>query len=130
MTSDFRNSRRATNMLRARVSVGLLLLPVAAVAAGRTEPLAEAVKQRDLKAVRALLQQRVDVDAPEPDGSTALHWAAHYADPVAVDLLLRAGANVAATNRYGATPLALAVSQANAAVVDSLLKGGADPNTS
>ncbi len=114
---------------RARISVALLLLPVAVAAAGRSVSLAEAVKHRDLAAVRALLQQHVDVNAPEADGSTALHWAAHQGDQATVDLLLRAGANAAAGNRYGATPLALAVSNANGAVVESLLKGGADPNT-
>jgi ankyrin repeat protein len=113
---------------RARVSLALLLLPVAAAAAGRSVPLAEAVKHHDLEAARALLQQHVDVNAPEPDGSTALLWAAHQGDHAAVDLLLRAGANAAAGNRYGATPLALAVANGNAAVVERLLKGGADPN--
>jgi ankyrin repeat protein len=112
-----------------RVSVALLLLPVVAAAAGRAVPLAEAVKQRDLTAVRALLQQHVDVNAPEPDGSTALHWAAHQGDADAVDLLLRAGANAGAANRYGATPLALAAANGHAAVVERLLKSGADPNT-
>src|SRR5262245_10656532 len=112
----------------ARVSVALLLLTVAAAAAGRAVPLAEAVKHRDLDAVRALLQQHVDVNAPEPDGTTALHWAAHQGDADAVDLLLRAGAQSAA-NRYGATPLALAAANGNGAVVERLLKAGADPDT-
>jgi ankyrin repeat protein len=112
----------------ARVLVALLL-PVAAVASGRAVPLAEAVKHRDLDAVRALLQQRVDVNASEPDGSTALHWAAHQGDADAVDLLLRAGASADAANRYGATPLALAAANGNATVVGRLLEGGADPGT-
>src|SRR5215510_8725815 len=99
----------------ARVSVALLLLTVAAAAAGRAVPLAEAVKHRDLDAVRALLQQHVDVNAPEPDGTTALHWAAHQGDADAVDLLLRAGAQSAANG--------------NGAVVERLLKAGADPDT-
>jgi len=37
--------------------------------------LVDAVKNGNVAAVRTLLQQRVDVNAPEPDGSTALHWA-------------------------------------------------------
>ena len=117
-------------MLRAGARVVLaLLLPVAALAAGRAVPLAEAVKHRDLDAVRALLQQHVDVNASEPDGSTALHWAAHEGDPAVVDLLLRAGASAGTTTRYGATPLALAAANGNGAVVERLLKSGADPNT-
>ena len=55
-------------MLRASASVfvALLLLPVAAAAAGRTVPLIEAVKQGDVDAARALLEQQVEVDVPEP----------------------------------------------------------------
>ena len=79
--------------------------------------------------MRALLQQRVDVNTPEADGTTALHWAAHRDDLDTVDLLIRAGANVKAANRYGVTPLSLACENGNAAIVERLLKAGADPNT-
>ena len=46
-------------------------------AAGRDVPLVDAVKKADMAAVHALLQQPVDVNAAEPDGTTALHWAVH-----------------------------------------------------
>ena len=46
--------------------------------AGR--PLVDAVKQKDQAAVRALLQKHVDVNAPEGDGATALHWAVYGDD--------------------------------------------------
>src|SRR5688572_19403955 len=82
------------------VALALLLIPVVAAGAGRSVPLAEAVKQGDLEALRALLQQHVYVNAPEPDGSTALHWAAHRGDAVAVDLLLQAGARATSATRY------------------------------
>ncbi len=61
------------------------------------------------EAVRALLKQHVDVNAPEADGTTALHWAAHFGDLDLVEALLKEGANVSALNRYGATPLSEAV---------------------
>src|SRR5687767_9374587 len=77
-------------------------------AAGRDVPLIAAVKTDDLKTVRTLLQQKADVNAPEPDGTTALHWAAHRESLDSATLLIRAGANVKAANRYGVTPLALA----------------------
>src|SRR4029453_10988513 len=70
--------------------------------------LVEAVKNRNHDAVRAMLQQRVDVNTAGRDGSTALHWAAHWDDPGAADLLIRAGASVNATNEHGVTPLSLA----------------------
>ena len=51
--------------------------------------LIDAVKRQDLATVRALLAQRVDVNAAEPDGSTALHWAAQRNNAALVDLLER-----------------------------------------
>jgi uncharacterized protein len=77
----------------------------------------------------ALLQQRVDVNKPEADGTTALHWAVRNDDVASVDRLIRAGANVKAANRYGVTPLYLAAVNGNAAVIERLLKAGADPNS-
>ena len=71
-------------------------------------PLLEAVKRQDLPAVRALLRENVDVNAPQPDGATALHWAVHLDDAEIVDHLIRAGAQVDAANEYGVTPLSLA----------------------
>ena len=70
--------------------------------------LIDAVKNNDTAAVRALIAQRVDVNATEVDGSTALHWAAQRDNPEIVDLLLAAGANPKAANRYKVTPLFLA----------------------
>jgi ankyrin repeat protein len=91
--------------------------------------LVQAVKRADKATVRSLLRQHVDVDAPEVDGTTALHWAAQSDDAETVDLLIRAGANVKATNRYGVRPLAVACTNGNAAIIEALLKAGADPNT-
>lgn len=74
-------------------------------------------------------QERVDVNAPQPDGTTALHWAADADDPEVVELLIRAGADVKAANRYGVTPLWLACINGNAALIEMLVKAGADANT-
>ena len=64
-----------------------------------------------------------------PDGTTALHWAAHWNDVATVDALIRAGANVNAATDIGVTPLWLACSDGGPAIVTSLLKAGANPNT-
>jgi ankyrin repeat protein len=80
-----------------------------------------------MDSVRALVKQHSNVNAPQPDGTTALHWAAHWNDLEAVNLLLRAGANPKIANRYGATPLSEAASLGNAAMIEALLKAGADP---
>src|SRR4051812_11464719 len=92
--------------------VGVLLtLSGLAIAGG--SPLADAARQQDKAALRALLKQRTDVNLPEADGATALHWAAHWNDMEAVELLLAAGAKVNAKNDYGVTPLSLACENAN-----------------
>jgi ankyrin repeat protein len=76
-----------------------------------------------------LVKQGADVNAPEADGTTALHWAVRANDPRTVDLLIRAGANVKAVNRYGVSPVFLAATNGNAALIAALLKAGADPNS-
>src|ERR1700756_549078 len=69
--------------------------------------LADAVMNRNKDAVRTLLQRKVDVNAPQVDGMTALHWAVRQDDLETVDLLIRAGANVSAANRDGVMPMLL-----------------------
>src|SRR5437667_12816903 len=107
-----------------------LLFVISTEAAGAVPVrLIDAVKAADRDAIRTLLQQRVDVNAAEADGTTALHWAARANDLQAADMLLRAGANVKFANRYGVTPLYLASTNGNAAMIELLLKAGADPNS-
>jgi ankyrin repeat protein len=98
-------------------------------AAGTTVQLVDAVKQGNLIAVKALLAQHTNVNAAEPDGMTALHWAVRANDEQTVQLLLKAGANAKAASRYGVTPLGLAAQNGSASVTDLLLKAGADPNS-
>ena len=62
-----------------------------------------------------LVEQHADVNAPQADGATALHWAVFRSDKEMVDLLLRAGANPKAANREGSTPLWLASINGDAA---------------
>src|SRR5579872_4449795 len=76
---------------------------------------ADAAMAPDTETVRTLIQQKVDVNAPQADGTTALHWAVRHDDLETTDLLIRAGANVKAANRYGVTPLALACTNGNGA---------------
>ncbi|MEP7314155.1 MAG: ankyrin repeat domain-containing protein, partial [Pseudomonadota bacterium] len=66
-----------------------------------------------------------DVNARQPDGSTALQWAVYRDDLAEVQRLLRAGADVSLANNFGATPLSLAAEAGNAALIRVLLKAGA-----
>src|ERR1051326_1016639 len=90
-----------------------LLLLSGSLSAAADLPLVEAVKQGNKEAVRSLLNQHIDVNMPQPDGTTALAWAAERADLGMAELLIRAGANVNAANDYGATPLWLACTDGN-----------------
>ena len=123
----------ATKNVHWRITPWLLalLLPAASLsAAGAGDPrLADAVLKRDAPAVRALLGQKVDVNAPGKDGTPALHWAVRSDDVATARLLLAAGADPKLANRYGVTPLFLASSNGNAAMIKLLLEAGADPNS-
>src|SRR2546425_12256898 len=118
-------------MLCRKIS-GLVLLvlglSVAALAGSDRATVADAAEQRDQARVRALLETRVDVNAAQMDGTTALHWAAYHDDAETAGLLVRAGANVNAVNRYGVPPLSLACSNGSGGVVKLLLAAGADAN--
>jgi ankyrin repeat protein len=107
--------------------VAVLLLSTLGFTAGRSE-VADAAMRGDTAAVRALVAQHADVNAPQGDGATAIHWAAYHGDKELADLLIHAGANVKAANREGATPLWLACVNGDAAIISALLAGGADPN--
>ena len=109
-------------------AVASLILAVALPAAPDA-PLADAVQAMDRLSVRALLEAAADVNAPQADGMTALHWAALRDDADVARLLLESGARASAANRYGVTPLTLACTNGNGELVEMLLDAGADPNT-
>ena len=69
--------------------------------------------------MRALLKEGADPKAAQPDGATALAWAAHWNELEIADLLIKAGADVNAANELGVTPLMLAAENGSAAMVDA-----------
>jgi len=91
-------------------------------------PLVDAVKQGDIQAVRSLIKSGADVRAPEGDGATALHWAAHRDSVDLVRLLLDAGARAEVANDLGVTPLHLAAANGNPATMRLLLDKRASVN--
>jgi hypothetical protein len=108
-----------------------VLLAFASIS-GANLTLIDAVKAGNRDAVRAVLATpagKAAANAPEPDGTTALHWATRADETMIARDLVAAGANANAVNRYGVTPLSLAARNANGDMVEILLKAGADAKT-
>jgi ankyrin repeat protein len=95
--------------------------------AGRSD-VADAAMKGDKAAIRTLIAQKADVNAPQSDGATALHWAAYRSDKEMVDMLIKAGAKPSVANREGATPLWLASINGNSSIIAALIGAGASPN--
>jgi len=109
-----------------RIAAALLIFSGIGYAA--TSDVADAVMRGDKAAVQKLIAAHADVNVPQNDGATALHWAVHESDTQMVNLLLKAGANPKAANHDGSTPLWLASINGKADIATSLLNAGADPN--
>ncbi len=103
-------------------------LPLLAGVSGDTS-LIEVVKSGNRQAAIELINQHVNVNAALPDGTTALHWAAHNGDAELVDRLLKAGADAKARNQFGSTPIAEAALNGSVPIIAALLKAGADPDS-
>jgi ankyrin repeat protein len=108
------------------IGMGCLALAASASAAGSS--IADAAMSGDKTLLLTLLKQKNDVNAAQPDGATAIQWAAYRNDLEMAGLLIAAGADVNKPNRDGATPLWLAAENGNSAMLERLLQGGADPN--
>ncbi|MBM4188873.1 MAG: hypothetical protein FJ206_16330 [Gemmatimonadetes bacterium] len=120
---------------RARWYRTALTVLVGFAAAGATwagppeAPLADAAMRQETALVRRLLQQGADVNAAQPDGMTALHWAASHDDDGLIETLIAAGARLEATTRNGSyTALHLAARHGAAKAAAALLAHGAAPN--
>ena len=105
---------------------------VTSVGAGggvKDQRLVDAAKRRDTAAIERLLgEEQVDANEPQPDGATALLWAAQWDDTEMAALLIEAAARPDAVNSYGVTPLGMACLNGSAAMVTLLLHAGADAN--
>ena len=105
------------------------MITAASVGAAVNAPVADAASRGDTVAVRTLLKDGADVNAPQGDGMTALHWAAERGDLELTNLLLYGGANVSAVTRIGQyTPLHIAARAGSAAVVKALVTAKSDVN--
>jgi ankyrin repeat protein len=110
------------------IGAAALLVASMPLAAFALSPMADAAENNELADLKKLITAKVDVNAVQLDGATALLWAVDWGNTEAVDLLLKAGADVKAVNRLNATPLYAAAASGHAAIVGKLLEAGADPN--
>src|SRR5213080_882892 len=119
-------STLATRWRGATTCVGAAVCVSAWLHAAPAAPLADAAMRQDRNAVRTLLQHGADVNTPQGDGMTALHWTARNGDADTAAMLIAAGANLRATTRLGAyTALHLAGAAGDAALIEQLAAAGA-----
>ena len=111
-----------------RTSCLIVALAPALLLSADGTSLIDAAKQGDIVTLRALIGRKVDVNAVEADGTTALHWASYRDDIESVTLLMQAGANVNVANDLGVTPLWNASLNGSAPMVRKLLAAQANPN--
>ena len=87
--SGIHGNRRAHVSASAGCLAALAVLGLLAAsprAAGKSD-VADAAARGDKAAVQALLAQKADVNAPQADGATALHWAVFKGDKELIDTL-------------------------------------------
>jgi ankyrin repeat protein len=113
--------------LRLAAALCAVVLPLGAWG-GEAEnaALLEAVRGQRSDAALAALASGASPGVHEPDGTTALHYAAHYGDARVAAALLRAKADPNARNEFGATPLGEAAEIGSTEVIRDLLKARAE----
>lgn len=100
--------------------------PAPASAANDDLRVVEAAERQDWESARALLEAGADINAAQPDGATALHWAVHWNDLPTAAALIEAGAAIDAVNDLGVPPLWIALDNGGAAMALQLIEAGAD----
>jgi len=114
----------AAAVRRSALALASVLMFVAASVAA--SPLADAIMSGDRTAALRLIDGGADINEPQGDGTTPLHWAVYQIDQDLVAMLLERGAEPDAINAYGSSPLAEAVKVGDAELVELLLAAGAD----
>lgn len=89
----------------------------------------QAAKKDDAQCIRELLQnKRVNINAQDASGKTALSWSSYNKSAMALQELLKYHPDLNLANKYGWTPLKKAASCGNVKAVSLLIDAGADVN--
>jgi ankyrin repeat protein len=116
----------------AALSATIAVLSLGALPGHAVEPqtLSGLIRTGNREAVlAAITSPDLDVNARDPDGSTALLWATYKVDHELVRALLKRGATANITNLYGSTPLTESVKVNDIELVSMLVDAHADPNS-
>jgi ankyrin repeat protein len=129
-----RTSRKSARAVRLAlispllISSSLLLAQTLGDNDNRALELIAALKAGDSQTAEVLLDGVSNIDASEPDGTTALHYAVLNNELDLVRSLLKKNADIHARTRYGITPIYLAAQNGSAEVMKALLQAGANAN--
>lgn len=116
-------------MVKARTPALITALLAALLGSNlQAQELADLIQRGERDRALELIRKGADVNALQPDGTSALHWAVYQVDAPLVDTLLRAEARPNLINNFGSSPLAEAIKVGNLALVEKLLRAGADAN--
>ena len=95
------------------------------ISQANANPLVDAADKGDVKKIKEVLTQGIDINSTNHAGYTALHRASYHGYFKAVKYLLEAGANVNAKTVDGYTPLDNATSTNHIQIVKLLISKGA-----
>ncbi|WP_165698754.1 ankyrin repeat domain-containing protein [Bremerella volcania] len=90
--------------------------------------LVDAAESADWASVEKHLRANQNPNAAQPDGMTALHWAAFHGSDEATRVLIDSAADVDSPTEYGITALSIACEMGKPKVVRALLNASANPN--
>jgi len=115
--------------MRAAGLITLLLLPVLLISCARPEPptinLYRAVHAGNLDQIKRHIEYGTDLNQTDPEGRTALHFAAESGRMIISELLVKNGAQMDIRDSEGRTPLETALLSGKTKVADLLLEQGA-----
>jgi len=116
---------QSINSPAAAASARAFSLPRATAIADPAAALREAARRGDVSTLRPLLAEKINIDARDASGRTALMLAVLQGQKEAVNTLLAAGADPNAADASGTTPLQAALAGAHSAIAAALEQSGA-----